>query len=86
MSDAMQIVFNVLVCIAGFFGGWILNAIWKAVNDLQVTDTKLADKVSGIEIHLAGQYMKRDEMLQTCNAIFSKLDRIEDKLDGKADK
>jgi len=59
----MQIIFNVLVCIAGFFGGWILNAIWKAVNDLQVTDAKLSDKVSGIEVHLAGQYMTREEML-----------------------
>lgn len=86
MDSTMQILFNVLVCIAGFFGGWILNAIWKAVNDLQITDSKLSDKISGIEVHLAGQYMTREEMLRTCNAIFAKLDRIEDKLDGKADK
>lgn len=82
----MQIIFNVLICIAGFMGGWILNAIWKAVNDLQVSDTKLSDKVSSIEVHLAGQYMTREEMQQTYGAIFAKLDRIENKLDGKADK
>jgi diaminopimelate decarboxylase len=82
----MQIIFNVLVMIAGFFGGWILNAIWKAVNDLQVTDSKMSDKISGIEVHLAGQYMRRDEVERMVDAIFTKLDRIENKLDAKADK
>jgi hypothetical protein len=82
----MQVIFNVLVMIAGFFGGWILNAIWKAVNDLQVTDSKMSDKISGIEVHLAGQYMRRDEVERMVDAIFIKLDRIENKLDAKADK
>jgi esterase/lipase len=33
-------------------------------------------------VHLAGQYMTREEMMQTCNAIFAKLDRIENKLEN----
>ncbi len=86
----MQILFNIAICVAGFFGGWILNAIWKAVNALQETDTKLSEKVSSIEVHLAGQYMKRDEMLQMCETLRETMDkgftRIFDKLDAKADK
>jgi hypothetical protein len=86
----MQTIFDILICIAGFFGGWILNAIWKAVQDLQTTDTKLSEKVSGIEVHLAGQYMKREEMLTMCDSLRETMDkgftRIFDKLDGKKDK
>lgn len=82
----MQIMFNIIVCIAGFFGGWILNAIWKAVNDLQSTDTRLSEKISSIEVHLAGQYMTREEMMQNYAIIMSKLDKIDNKLDKKADK
>lgn len=68
------------------FGGWILNTLWQEIKTMQQTDEKLADKVAAIEILVAGQYVKRDDMQILSTAIFAKLDRIEDKLDGKADK
>lgn len=81
-----QILFNIVLTIAAGLGGWILNNIWKAVTDLQAADTKLTEKVSGIEVLVAGQYIKRDETQRLFDAVFAKLDRIENKLDGKADK
>jgi hypothetical protein len=53
---------------------------------LQDGEKKLAEKVSSIEILVAGNYVKRDDFDKSVQAIFHKLDRIEDKLDGKADK
>jgi hypothetical protein len=35
---------------------------------------------------VAGQYVHRDEFHSLSKALFAKLDKIEDKLDGKADR
>lgn len=60
--------------------------MWQSLTELREADTKLADKVSSIEILVAGQYVKRDDMDRSFSALFVKLDRIEDKLDSKVDK
>lgn len=74
--------------LAGFGGliGFLLNAVWQAVKDLQSADKELMKKVSEIEVLVAGAYVKKDEFGASVAALFTKLDRIEDKLDGKVDK
>ncbi len=74
--------------LAGFGGliGFLLNVVWQAVKDLQKADKILADRVSEIEVLVAGSYITKTDFTNVTDAIFRKLDRIEDKLDGKADK
>lgn len=75
--------------VMGGFGallGFLLNAVWQAVKDLQQSDKELADKVASIEVLVAGNYVKKDEFSMSLTALFTKLDRIEDKLDKKVDK
>ncbi len=93
MNSNAQIIFNLLILIAGTFGGWILKMIYDDIKScdgkivkLQDTDQKLFDRVGEIETHIAGKYMPRDEITSMFSAVFSKLDKIIDKLDGKADK
>ena len=81
-----QVLFNIAGGVAAFFGGWWLKVIHETVRDLQETDKRLADKVAAIEVLVAGAYVKRDDFDKSVEAIFRKLDRIEDKLDGKQDK
>ena len=85
-----QQLFNILVGVSGTLGGWWLKVMWGALKDLQRADKELAEKVSGIEVLVAGQYVKKEEYTTGIErmgaAIFHKLDRIEDKLDHKADK
>ena len=66
--------------------GFIVKAMWDAVKDLQASDKDLADKVSKIEVLVAGEYVKKDEFNAIMLRIFEKLDHIESKIDGKADK
>lgn len=83
---------EIQLIINGAFGvifvglGWFLKGISDAVRDLQSADKELTDKVSKIEILVAGEYVKVDKFDQMVNAIFAKLDRIEEKLSQKADK
>lgn len=85
-----QTLINVLIGLVGGMGGWILNNLSKTVDDLQKQDMELADKVQRIELLVAGTYVKRDELDKQIEhlsrEIFKRLDRIETKIDGKADK
>ena len=67
-------------------GGWFMRIIWDTLNTLQRTDRELADKVSRIEILVAGEYMKKDDFDRIMLRLFEKLDHIEAKIDSKADK
>jgi hypothetical protein len=81
-----QTIINLLL--AGFGGliGFLLNAVWQAVKDLQKADKDLTAKVAEIEVLVAGAYVKKDDFNELSKALFNKLDRIEDKLDKKVDK
>ena len=81
-----QTLFNYALALSGAIGGWALKTVWDAVKDLQTADKVLVEKVATIEVLVAGSYITKDDFQKTIAAIFVKLDRIEDKLDHKADK
>ena len=82
----LQIAFNIAVGIAGFLGGFVLKAVWDGLKDLRESDTKLAEKVQTIEVLVVGQYVTWEGLKDMMKPIESKLDRIMEKLDTKADK
>jgi hypothetical protein len=74
MEDA-QVLFNIVVGIAGMFGGWILNNISRSIErlDKDVRQMPLT-------------YVTRADYRSDIDEIKSILGRIWDKLDDKADK
>lgn len=81
-----QTIINTLLGLTAFFGGVWVRGLSDSLKELKVADVLLADKVQGIEVLVAGQYVKREDFKELSEAIFKKLDRIETKLDGKQDK
>lgn len=81
-----QEIINWLLGGFGMLIGYVLNTIWNGLKELQAADKALAEKVASIEVLVAGDYVKKDEFNMSLNALFAKLDRIEDKIDKKADK
>lgn len=81
-----QTAFNLAVGLVAFLGGRVLNSLRDSIRALQKSDAELADKVQHIEVLVAGSYVKRDDLKELSTALFNKLDKIELKLDGKADK
>ena len=80
---------SIINWILGGFGallGFVVKAVWDAVKDLQSSDKDLADKVSKIEVLVAGEYVKKEEFNTIVLRIFEKLDQIEAKIDKKADR
>jgi hypothetical protein len=81
-----QVGFNIAAGLTAFLGGWVMNNLRDSLKTLHEADASLTSKVQAIEVLVAGTYVKRDELDRLGQAIFAKLDRIEGKLDGKADK
>jgi len=70
-----QFLINVGFTVAGFFGGWILNNITKAI-------VRLEDKVADLPMI----YVQKEDYRIDISEIKNMLKQIFDKLDNKADK
>lgn len=70
-----QTLFNIVVGIAAFFGGWTLNRI-----------TKMLDRMDEELRNLPHVYADKESYKDDINEIKGMLGRIFDKLDGKVDK
>ena len=81
-----QTAFNIVLGAFGALVGWLLNTLYNSMKDLTKADQVLADKVQTIEVLVAGHYLPRQEFDGKMDALFKKLDKIEDKLDAKLDK
>lgn len=86
MNADAQFIFNIVIGVAGALGGWWLKVVWDALKDLQEADKALVEKVSAIEVLVAGRYTTREEFDRNLNAVFIKLDRIYELLNQKADR
>ena len=70
-----QVLFNIAVAIAGFFGGWTLNRIYLAI-----------DRLDGDVRNMPLNYVTRDDYRSDMRDIKEMLGKIFDKLAGKVDK
>lgn len=82
----LQVAFNIALGIISVLGGLVLRIIWQGQEDQREAHRKLSETVTNIQVLVAGEYMKRDEMRSMLDAVFKKLDKIYDKLETKVDK
>lgn len=81
-----QVVINIALGLISFLGGWIVKNLQDSMKSLQEADERLTTKVQAIEVLVAGQYIKREDFDKTIAALFAKLDKIDSKLDLKANR
>ena len=70
-----QVLFNIAVTVAAFFGGWVLNRIYTAIDRLD-DDVRDLPKV----------YVSKDDYREDLREIKELLGAIFQRLDNKADK
>ena len=68
-------LFNIVIGLASFFGGWVLNNITKAIDRLDDDVRKMPTT-----------YLSKDEYHRDISEIKIMLGKIFDKLDNKMDK
>jgi hypothetical protein len=74
-----QSMINLVISIAAGGYAFILKSMWDSLRSLD-------HQVGKLEVSVAGEYLKREEWKTDMQRLFDKLDAIEEKLDGKADK
>ena len=74
-----QTIVNIVVATVLSVVGWFARQLWDAVQ-------KLKDDMKQIEIDLPTHYVRKDELKERFDKIESMLNRLFEKLDGKADK
>ena len=74
---SQQDYFNLLLGLVAFLGGWWMKVIWSAMKKLEDTDLQMMTKFSSIEVIIAGQYAKKEEVEDMFNKINQKLTKIE---------
>ena len=77
MND--QDIINVVVGVVLSVLGWFARQLWDAVQTLKADMKEL-------EVELPTHYIRKDEFESRFDKIEAMLERIFDKLDGKADK
>ena len=85
MSES-QLYINWAIGAGGLIVGWYIRLMWSEIKLLNKADKELTDKIASIEVLVAGDYAKRDWIEGKLDRLFSILDGINKKLDGKADK
>ncbi|WP_186412253.1 hypothetical protein [Candidatus Propionivibrio aalborgensis] len=65
---------------------FILKVIWDGLRELQKADVELTGQIGRVRLMMSDSYIKKEDFDRMANALFAKLDKIENKLDGKADK
>lgn len=81
-----QDLYNTAMGLVMLLGGWFMRVMWDSLKDLRSQDHALAEKVSRIEVLVAGEYVKKDEFERAVQRLFDKLEHIEMKIDRKVDK
>lgn len=81
-----QTFMNILLSAVSGLLGFIVRSLWGAVRELQAQDSELVKRLGEIEVVVAGEYVRKIDFDRRIDAIFHKLDRIEEKIDRKADK
>jgi chromosome segregation ATPase len=74
-----QMAFNVLFGVLAAVFGWLARTMFDAVRDLK-------DDLSNLREEIARDRVHRDDFKEAIREIKAGLERIYDKLDGKADK
>lgn len=75
-----QLLFNIAIAVIGGVGGWMLNKLTDKLERLQNADDMLKDKIQEVHILVAGNYVRTEALDKFSEAIFKKLDKIENRL------
>lgn len=81
-----QTLINFLMAGFGAAVAFILRVVWEGLRELQKADLDLAAKLNEVQLVVTGQYVRKEDLEKMATALFTKLDKIESKLDMKVDR
>jgi len=71
----------IVLAIAGFLAVMFIKGLDRKINDAKELAGEANAKIHTIEVLVAGNYVRKEDHEKMTEAMFKKLDRIEEKLD-----
>ena len=81
-----QIVFNIVVGIAGMLAMFVLSAVWSRLGALEKSDKDLSKEIAAMHILVAGEYIKRQEITPMLKEIYDELKTIRTEISNKVER
>ena len=83
---SFQTLFNIAIALLVSMGGFIVNRLFNKLDELVKQDKELSKEINQLSISLPTTYVMKEDLRRLSDALFTKLDTIEAKLDKKEDK
>lgn len=88
MGDILTVTntFNGLIFCLMTMGGWWLRHLQQNLDDLRRKNVEQDESIHIINLQIEREFIRKADVVALMNHLAKQLDRIEQKLDGKADK
>lgn len=86
MQDLILWAIGTVISLGAALTGWVFKMVFSSIKEVEKNNQDLAAKLSAHELHSAQTYATKKDLDAGIDRIMTKLDKIDDKLDGKADK
>lgn len=81
-----QQFFNICLTLIGFLLAWSVTNIFASIAEANRKIEVTQNNLNQVSVLVAGDYVKKSDLKESMKDVADKLQRIEDKLDKKADK
>lgn len=85
-TTALMGLIQVALVALGALISWLVKGLFDRMKALEAAGQGVALQMTELRVSLAERYVSKADHKEALDAIFTMLRRIEDKLDGKADK
>lgn len=86
MDFDFQNAFNIAVSLAGGLGLFLLTSFRAKMDALVAKDEHMSCEIHAIHVLVAGEYVKRTELVEMVGMLSATMCRIEEKIGNKVDK
>lgn len=86
MLDLFISIAGVVISVGAALTGWVFKMVFSAIKEVEQNTTSLAKNLSDHEIYAEKTFATKQDVRDGFDRVMNKLDKIDEKLDSKADK
>lgn len=86
MNEFILLAVTTIISFGAALTGWIFKMVFSAIKEVEVNNASLEKSLSQHKLHAAETFATKQDVRDGFDRVMLKLDKIDEKLDGKADK
>lgn len=86
MQDVILWAIGIVITLVSTLAGWVFKMVFTAIKEVETNNATLSKSLSDHKLHAAETFATKQDVRDGFDRVMTKLDKIDEKLDGKADK